>query len=256
MSEDVVRVLQPKLASLYQQALHQGESIDLKGDGEPLHHYRVGLRKCRSLLKLYRPLLPEALYDSLVISLGQQARVTNLMRDLDVLQQALPEQQPLRVAVEAWRRQAFTELFLQLGQLKRERALCVSIMALPWPKALIGFAEATQDVALKLQGKITQVHQRALLGGHPQDWHRLRIIIKRRRYLKEQCQPGVSYREDKALQDTLGAFNDSCCQIAFLEQQQPRLATELQPALRQLLEQLEHRRQQQLAALGHLPEQN
>ncbi|SDJ09861.1 CHAD domain-containing protein [Ferrimonas sediminum] len=256
MAEDVVRVLQPKLASLYQGALHQGESIDLKGDGEPLHHYRVGLRKCRSLLKLYRQMLPQALYESLVISLGQQARVTNLMRDLDVLQQSLPASHPLLAVVEAWRRQAFTELFLQLGQLKRERALCVSVMALPWPKALAQFSEVTENVAVKLEGKIHRVHQRALLGGHPQDWHRLRIVIKRRRYLKEQCQPGASYRGDKALQDALGAFNDSCCQIAFLEQQQQRLSADLQPVLRQLLEQLEHRRQQQLAALGHLPEQN
>ncbi|TKB47769.1 CHAD domain-containing protein [Ferrimonas sediminicola] len=250
MASRVIPELQPRLAALYLQALEQGRAMAPDGDGEPLHRYRVALRKLRCLLKLYRRHFPEEVVTALLASAAQQGRVSNEMRDLDVLAVTLGRTHPLSPQVARWRSDAFARLFLALGQLKRERQLCLSCLSLPWGKGRDSFETVTDKVAQKLAHKVKRDLARALSSGEAEDWHRLRLRIKAQRYLKEVCQPHKPWSRERALQDVLGAFNDSCSQIAFLQSKLDDTNPPLRRQLASLLEQTQLKKQRQLAALN------
>ncbi|WP_417347653.1 CHAD domain-containing protein [Ferrimonas sp.] len=250
MTRRLIPALQPRLAALYLHALEQGMAMDCHGDIEPLHRYRVALRKLRCLLKLYRPYLPEQPVQALLASTGQQARISNRMRDLDVFAESLGRAHPLAAQVERWRQQSFTELYLALGQLKRERMLCQTCLSVPWGKDKGSFEEVTDQVERKLTSKAHKDLQKARESGAPEAWHRLRLRIKAQRYLKEVCLPHKPWKREKALQDALGELNDSCSQIGFLESRLDEVDTGMRPLMERLLQDTRERMAQQLAALN------
>ncbi|BDY05707.1 CHAD domain-containing protein [Ferrimonas sp. YFM] len=250
MTRRLIPELQPRLAALYQHALEQGRAMDCHGDSEPLHKYRVALRKLRCLLKLYRPYLPEQPVQSLLVSTGQQARISNRMRDLDVFAESLGPEHPLAAQVQRWRQQSFTELYLALGQLKRERALCQTCLSLPWGKGKGAFDAITDKVEHKLTRKAQKDLHKARESGATEDWHRLRLRIKAQRYLKEVCLPHKPWTREKALQDALGEFNDSCSQIGFLESRLDEVGADTRPLMESLLRETRERQARQVAELN------
>ncbi|WP_028108916.1 CHAD domain-containing protein [Ferrimonas futtsuensis] len=250
MGTRLITELQPRLASLYRHALEQGMAMDCHGDIEPLHRYRVALRKLRCLLKLYRPYLPQEAVQALLVSTGQQARISNRMRDLDVFADSLGEAHPLAALVRQWREETFTQLYLALGQLKRERQLCLVCLSLPWGKGEEAFEEVTGKLERKLTRKAEKDLHRARESGTAEDWHRLRLRIKAQRYLKEVCLPHKPWKREKALQDALGEFNDSCSQIGFLESRLDEVDEGVRPQMKTLLGETRKRMAQQLAQLN------
>ncbi|TKB58639.1 CHAD domain-containing protein [Ferrimonas aestuarii] len=217
----VEKALQQRVELCYRAAIDCGWQINLDGDTEPLHHYRVGLRKCRALLKLYGDWLAPELAQALVASIGQQARVSNRMRDLDVLAKAhwLPQEATEEVA--NWRRQCFSRLLIALGELTRERQLVFALLACSWKSPSGGkqsFKRVTDKVAMRVERRCDKRLKSAQASQRAEDWHRLRISIKYRRYLKELCLPELDWQQDKRLQDALGEFNDSCAQLAIIDE--------------------------------------
>ncbi|MBY5992026.1 CHAD domain-containing protein [Ferrimonas balearica] len=216
MAEDTVVAVQKRAGRQFTRALQHLPDIDVDGDPEALHQYRVALRKARTLLTLFAGPLIGTPAAALVVSLGQQARVANRARDLDVFVPAQPSG-ALKDHLARLRRQVHQSLQHDLSALERERALCEALFALPWPAGECPFDGAAQAADQTLEAAILAQGRRALDRGRARDWHRLRILVKRQRYLRSLCFEVEDQLEVKAWQDRLGAYNDLCCQRALLK---------------------------------------
>ncbi|SHI18856.1 CHAD domain-containing protein [Ferrimonas marina] len=252
MNLGVEGAIQQRVLRLYQQALAQLPGVELGADVEALHQYRVNLRKGCSLLRLYRSLLAHTPASSLCLSLRAQCRVANRLRDLDVFHQQLPDG-PLRDCIAGLRFEARTVLLSSLGELARERELCLALLTLTWSEQGQSFDQATVQVEHKVARQLEKKRQCAIRRQRSEDWHALRIMIKKQRYFSEQCLGEGKLSWQKAWQQRLGEFNDLCCQLEMLEQLEasvPTLADALQARQRQTRQALER----QKAALVSLAE--
>jgi CHAD domain-containing protein len=210
-------------------------------DTEFLHHYRVSLRKTRSLVNLMKKAFPVELHLKLKTLLAELAGKTNDLRDMDVFllgrdyyRQMLPDN--------------FAEGFDQLFRLiakDREKARKKVYQAFRSKAHDAGFNEvvallgetpifcndfAKQQVMKAARKKILKRYQKIGMLGHQiddstadEEVHELRIECKKLRYMMEffaELFPKSRIRELiktlKKLQTILGDFNDYSVQKEFL----------------------------------------
>ncbi len=244
-------------------------------DAEALHRYRVALRRTRSLLKLFRPLLPEGErdIDALDAGLGWLGTATGAVRDLDVLMLAARERQlaalqPVLARLQVQRLAAQRELRRVLRG-ARLRTLLRQwgqfIERLPHgetpPAARVRLKKLLDVQRLRLALWLLR-HGSRIDGETPaRELHRLRIRAKRLRYLVEAFPDGLSVRRGKSLrsalvelQDRLGTHQDAAAtgeRLRQLRAASGELPAETVQALDAWLHELERTRQ--AARAGLLP---
>ncbi len=207
------------------------ETLRLQPGPEAVHQLRVGVRRLRSALTTFKPLLAGDGLQSLKTQLRWLGHACDAARNLDVFAgetlhpAELGESAPaglhsLRKAVDAARRRAWAEAG-EASSSERFRALMVDAVAwvetggwLDGPdarEAIRPFAKA----ALKRHLKSLAKHGRAARGGDDEARHYLRIEAKKLRYATEALTS--LYGEKRAapylerlrdLQEALGALND------------------------------------------------
>ena len=170
-------------------------------DPEYLHQLRVGLRRYRSALRVFRKLLRKGPRRQLASAARAAMRPLGQARDWDVLVAGLERIKAPRVLVQRarTRRSAAHELLrpIDTGVLEPGPAA--------WKKKNESLERFTARVLPRLRRKTLQ-------RAHGLDWtdagqrHRLRIHVKRLRYAADFL--GGRTQALEALQETLGELND------------------------------------------------
>ncbi len=223
-------------------------------DPEGVHQMRVGVRRMRSALRLFRNQLPVRETDALVGELRWLASVLGAARDLDVfeaeLMRPLAARRPddaglaaLREAAAGARREAYAALrselasaryvtlVLRLGRFvdgasfRRRGESELAQPARPLVRRLLRHrAAGIQQLGERL-GELSAA-----------ELHRLRIRAKRLRYAVELLAPLVGSKAERAarrlaeLQDVLGHLNDQATAeelVARLRERLPEVTPEL-----------------------------
>jgi len=217
-------------------------------DSEGVHQMRVALRRLRSLLDLFAPLLPEALLADILPELRWLNGPLGRRRDLDVfaeetlqpLSTALPNARALRHVdlVLSTRREAAQKALLSLLHSARFARLRLSLELLACSDAtalletlapaqrLLAEQPAPAYAASLLQHRRRRLRKlgRQLPDLSVPDLHRLRIRAKKLRYAVEFFRPLFGRKLAKQqvlalarLQDCLGALNDAAVGAALVE---------------------------------------
>lgn len=209
-------------------------------DPEYLHHYRVCLRKARSLAGLFKKDLGPDRFARLALRLREFAAATGDLRDLDVFlasRDAYSDRLPAALRpdlaavfgqVERLRTTSWQQLAERLGGSDYRRQM--EALA----NSLDGSVSAPVQHALRprVDGKILRQYRRichaAALDTGDSELHRLRIECKKLRYLLElfgelyPAQIGAKLIEHlKTLQDALGEHHDSMVQRELLDRRVP-----------------------------------
>ena len=196
-------------------------------DPEFVHQARVAIRRLRSALRLWGPLLPPAFRARFSPLWRELAQLLGEARNLDVfvtetlppLMSAFPETPALRrlMQLAARRRQAWHRAIRQAFEAPEFAALLLSftaaLYALPSDVSLESLEEFMRR---RLRRFAREVRRRAdACGSDPQGHHQLRIAFKRLRYALEFAAPlydakpvrrfGAATAE---MQAVLGAMND------------------------------------------------
>lgn len=69
------------------QVLDNWEQLDANDDPEIIHQMRVGIRRLRSAIRIFEPVLPPSLAEPIVDKLRELARMIGVVRQLDVLEE-------------------------------------------------------------------------------------------------------------------------------------------------------------------------
>ncbi|ADN76540.1 CHAD domain containing protein [Ferrimonas balearica DSM 9799] len=214
--ETVATGIRERAATQYDTALQHLTGVDVDGSPEALHQYRVHLRKARSLLTLYRDALADTPAALLAQLLGEQARAANLARDLDVFWPSL-DPGALKDEVGRLRQRTYRIFHAEAEQQQRDRELALWLLKLSWPCDGRVLAPETERVRQHLKSRIEHQCQRLLNRSSTPQWHRLRILIKRWRYLETLCGEPSQLALLKEGQTLLGDFNDLCSQRILLK---------------------------------------
>ncbi|MGP1675682.1 MAG: CYTH and CHAD domain-containing protein [Burkholderiales bacterium] len=209
-------------------------------DPEYLHQVRVALRRMRACFSLFKSVIPQAAFASVIEQLRAQNTALGKARDWDVfvheMLRALRAQRAGEAAVAAFERRcirlgraqlraaqsavasaAWQRLWLELGTLLAEGAWMQEQAALALP--VTGFAASLlqqRAATLKKRGKRLQELDAA-------GRHRLRIAAKKLRYAaefftalfpKRRVRPYV--RSLAAMQDVRGGLNDAATLLRLL----------------------------------------
>ena len=209
------------------------------GDPEAIHDFRIDLRHVRSVLDFSHPLLKEETYKKLRAALGTLFKPTSCLREADML-------------MESWR--LFCDdsgrQFLQgddgrlVKKLCRHRDSCLdqvlkARLRTRWSRSLLvlaawtsspqflGDAKSARNYA---SGRLARMEQDIFEHARPesltrsQDYHALRIQVKRLRMLQAIFRPADASdppRWDadtlKRFQDALGDFNDAHVNLGIAE---------------------------------------
>ncbi|MGE3298379.1 MAG: CHAD domain-containing protein [Porticoccaceae bacterium] len=176
----------------------------IAADPEYIHQLRVGLRRLRSLLRLFAPALPETFVAIWRRRLGDNARSLNAVRDLDVLCDEVlapvlaacgPDHAGLAclgAALETARGEARVAALRQLDLAAQGRLLLgfmAALHSLPEADARRGALVAL--MTRRLDRALARVARRlaAARRGEPARLHRLRIACKQLRYGLDFCAP-------------------------------------------------------------------
>jgi CHAD domain-containing protein len=246
-------------------------------DTEFLHDYRICLRKMRSVLSLLKGVYPEEGTRRARDILGELARQTNRLRDLDVY---LLERDEYLGLVPPALRPALAEMFKDFtaDREKERRRIAkklraastvqlVSQMQAYFQEKVVHEASPAADapvgplVFLRIHKRYRKIRKIAAgIGKDTPDQavHRLRVECKKIRYLLEFFTELVPKKEGaemqgslRRLQNRLGEFNDASVQQASLLEygHRNKSGTELSLALGGLVSILYQRQQQ---ARGHI----
>lgn len=220
-------------------------------DPEYLHQFRIALRRLSSLLKVFKPALPERFLRQWTKRLKDLSQVTGDVRDLEVMQHSIL-QAPLNSAdptvlsalagvAAAWHndQQAAQRQIQQLSFGGPILLFARDIQELEddFPKNLPRFAEKQLSA---LHRNTLKRLAWTLRSATPENAHRLRIALKHLRYSCEFFAPLFAAEEMlhyaktvASLQDELGFINDfhvSLCRLQSWEEQ-----GEVSPAARQAI---------------------
>ena len=207
-------------------------------DPEFIHQMRVALRRLRSALRIFRPVLPDGLEQAVVPPIRDLAGALGTARDWDVLAEEIVE--PARRSFAADARLSALAAAVDHA---RQQARAVAQQALAAPKhaaALLdlnarlhqdGSAAVGESLAAFAARRLNRLHKNALALADaaeetdPASLHALRIGVKRLRYALEFFAPLHRARDVRdalealtALQDALGALNDLSRAGALLAQ--------------------------------------
>ncbi len=211
-----------------------------RGDPEGVHQLRVGVRRLRAILSLYKPWLADPVVTRLREELRWLQQALGYARDCDVflletlapLEKSLEKPEPALVVLEERLRQQhdaayeeaiasitsprYTRLLLYLGLWSEEKAW----LRPPEPgekhhpanSGIKDFAAATLDKRARKLHKLGRRHKKLSI----EELHEVRITAKKLRYPVDffrglfPAKSATRYRESlTALQDTLGHLNDS-----------------------------------------------
>lgn len=220
-------------------------------DTEFLHDYRICLRKIRSLLSLVKGVYPAADTRRIRATLGDLARQTNRLRDLDVY--LLAREEYLELVHPAFR-PALNSMFDDFSaerdkesrriaskikssavrRLRIEISACFSVEALhgPSPAAELPVGPLVFAAIYRRYRKICKLAA-GIDGATPDEGiHQLRIECKKLRYLMEffnELIPkeagAILQKQLRRLQGLLGEFNDASVQqkslLEYREQRKP-----------------------------------
>ncbi len=238
-----VELLRREAAEL--RRLLDGGSLDL--DPEYLHGVRVGIRRVRAALHAFEPWLEAPRAEAVRRELGERMRGLGRLRDLDVLLARLPRdldrldapgEASGRVleAFELRRRAVRVDAAHTLGSMEFRRAVdaissvaaaggaAPATLAATWPRLMAGHAR-----------KLARLQDAEVAALSDEDLHRLRIAIKRLRYLSEflaGTAPRGLTRAVKRLalyQDLLGRAQDARVAAAQFRALARALAAERRP---------------------------
>jgi len=210
-------------------------------DTEFLHHYRVNLRKLRSLLGLLKKAMPPTMIDTLKPKLSFMAGKTNKLRDLDVF---LLDQDRYRAMLPPEFNTGLDELYAVIEKQRRQEkrsvakyfssedytsnmTYCLSELSKDSTFEHSISSKPVLTVVKKLLLKRYQKMQLIVASFHietpDEDIHNLRKEFKKLRYLIEFFMDVLPKKGTKKLlsdvkkvQTVLGGFNDLCVQIEFL----------------------------------------
>lgn len=253
------RLAQDLIQQHLQRVVKGHQRVKDRHDPEPLHQMRVAMRRLRTTLQQFAPLLvlPAAVSDR---RLAKSVRRLGLARDLDVLQGRLvetflpqlpeQEQQTLRPVLRALRRERdlaqehLEDVLRSSGHLEMVAALqhwlkrpqFTALAALPAREWLLEWQlPYLQTLMLHPGWSVTRP------AGDPDTLHELRKQLKTARYRLENLAPHCSAELQgwighlKQGQDLLGELNDLLVLRRAINDQLPSgLATDL-PELHQLL---------------------
>lgn len=199
-----------------------------EADPEFVHQMRVALRRLRSALRTFRPVLPEGFEAALVPPLRETARTLGLARDWDVLAEEIvaPARRAFAgdarldalAAAVGQRRQA---AHAAARQALEARALALALLDFAARLQQTGLLAADVPLAAFAARRLDRLRRKALVLAQaardrdPAHLHALRIGVKRLRYAIEFFAPLHRGRDSRdalatltALQDSLGALND------------------------------------------------
>ena len=220
------------------------------GRPEALHDFRVALRRCRSVVRAYRPWLGKAAGRRIRRSLRRLMRQTNRSRDAEVqivwLEGARPalrrgERAGLNYLLARLRRRrragqaaaaALRGRFERLDAALRARLQRTAPADLTFGRALgERLQEYADDVSARLAAASGAANGEAL--------HDARLAVKRLRYLVEpavDALPGgaAAAKALKAMQDLLGEVNDARVLAAAVDGELTRVSAEQTARLRRL----------------------
>lgn len=222
------------LSETLQKARLYEEGIKRNEESEPLHQYRVLIRKARALVALSRDYLPPEWAESMKAQLALLHRGTALLRDLDVQWAEWPELSailesqgglpaPVTATLERERRaeakrvRKFLDSAEYQGIVNEVNALLQTV-----PVSTLSFAEAGEGIHKR--GKKRLARKIVALLDHTEDRaiHEVRIAVKGLRYIQEFFSDGnekdsfKELRDLKSLQEQLGVFQDNCVALERL----------------------------------------
>lgn len=210
----------------------------LAQDVEDLHDMRVATRRMRSAIRLFAPLFDDGYLDPTLEVIRQHGRALGPGRDLDVLMENVGSLRPLLPADL----RAAVESFVQVLANQRRAEQARLVQWLQSPERLASTQRVQEFLAQGPRGhgsalEIWQVAPGLLLraarrvwrrgrrigaDAAPEQYHELRIRLKRLRYAGEIFQPvygrhlGEVVSRATDLQRTLGTFNDGRTAVAQL----------------------------------------
>ena len=195
------------------------EKVRAAQDPDAVHDLRVAIRRCRSVAAVMEEVDPDEAWPEMR-RLGRKLfRQLGALRDIQVLGQWIqklgPENDAVRQvllgtfeAKEVELREAAAKVVAKFDQKswrKLERGLQRRARLVP-PDGL-----AAECLALERLDAAKELHLEALRSGRSEDWHRLRIGVKRFRYVVESLLPRryeVWGDDLKLVQDLLGEVHD------------------------------------------------
>ncbi len=201
------------------------------GRVEPLHQMRVALRRLRSDVRTFAPLIDEGWAKGIVPELRWLGRALGAVRDRDVLIERLrtsaagleADLAPLFETLEASRRDKHRDLLEALSSKRYERlveGLTEAALTPPLTEAAdLACAEALPPLAQEAWKKLRKKVKATPATAPADDLHGVRIHVKRVRYAAEAVGPSLAGKKAKrarrfadkaaALQDVLGANQDT-----------------------------------------------
>jgi CHAD domain-containing protein len=212
-------------------------------DAEPLHEFRVAVRRTRATLKLGRPALPDGVRDRWEPELKWVGTLTTPVRDLDVVQLELStmgswldtaDMADLTSLASHLNRRRTAERDALLRGLGSER---FARLRSEWAGTIAGMAASTPDSGARpmsvgdlARRSISRASRRVLRSGAgiradspAADLHALRKRCKELRYALEVFSPVLEkasrkrvVKDMKGLQDVLGRFQDAEVQLRVL----------------------------------------
>jgi CHAD domain-containing protein len=237
-TESASKVIFKELARIIK-ANEQGVIADT--DSEYLHDFRVAVRKTRTALKLFQPILPESIYAAYQRYFSSLSQLTSETRDLDIFllnfeqyRKGLPER--LQSSLDPLMDELLTKKNthhlqvannLKSSDYRKTMADWESFLNTGAASALSA-NPAIKDLAdrqiWRLYQKTLKQAQSINRSSPASDFHQLRITSKKLRYLMEFLQTLYPERKIKKamnaaknLQDALGAYQDASAQQMRLE---------------------------------------
>lgn len=210
---------------------------------EGVHRFRAAVRRLRSVLRTYQPLLEASWLEATTIDLRWLARVLGEVRDLDVLEERLRQEvgagdlapetlEPLWSTVDARRTAARQAMGMCLNEERYRFLLARLDRASEQPPTGPEAVEPCRVVLPRLLGNAWRKLKRS---GRPlqeddseEAHHRVRIQAKRARYAAEAIAPALEgkarvaverfARHAMGIQDELGVLQDATVARRFLEE--------------------------------------
>lgn len=233
-----------------QQADRAVRQVGRPGRPEALHDFRVALRRCRSVLRAYRPWLGKAAGKRIRRSLRSLMRQTNRSRDAEVQILWL---EGVRPALRRGERAGLNYLLARLRRRRRAGQAAAAALRGRFEQldaALRARLERTAPAGLTFGGALGErlqeyaagVSERLAAASGPEDGealHDFRLAVKRLRYLVEPAAGGLAGGEAaakalKGVQDVLGEINDAGVLAAAVDGALARVSAEQTARLRRL----------------------
>jgi len=202
-------------------------------DAEELHQMRVAVRRLRAFLRVARPLLAIDWVNSLRTELAWLGDILGSVRDYDVLLLNLQNEIPtlavdernilerLLARLDSQRSVARATMLERLRSHQYLNLLDKLDQVSPIPP-LIASDTSLVDLAAKEFQKLFRTAKKLKTQSQDEDWHRIRIHVKRVRYATELVESEVGkkasrfLRQVKNLQDVLGHHQDAAMAEHYL----------------------------------------